>query len=704
VSIVGNDGDEDRCEGDVRSDVVIGLGCDPLTSESAGALPSQPVKDHVQVSQGVLTGAVAESTLREVYGISEGLARHVREEHGLDPQEYRTKVFSLALAHGPSPVAVQTTRTCVHAYKTTHSDAAFQQGVCVSCACYQKNVDLRGVYLPTATEIQAPAWLGWSDQEWVSHRDAWFRQMDKVLNIDTYLETYFRASARVRAAESSLVEARVNAAEGEPSPSVLIAERWLHRVRQWRQNMMDDLRVDSVPAPHDPSRFWLLYVRDAPGVRRDAESDFSASAVGLHCRMCRWCVSAFARKDSTRKPNVELPLLCRARGLWRGPEPAELKALSWVERKILRLGRVYCSVKRVLRMDAMWAGGNPDALPQYTTGNAVVFEQLPGVKTQIICLLPQHLAEDVAVQFVDGNEHCVACEPSLMVSLQRLRDAIWWFSTHCWEWLAATKDMELHDYDALGVHFESVLQSYRDNLGGLQVGVPAVLLAVATPMSKEHTRLQQEGPADAAGQSGDESVDGKTKLPTHGEPLVHRWRDSSAAVINTSGDMLSPLALWNMALAKYEVLRQCGEIIKAADSKGDLGAGDQARRDEAVALAEAVQALGKLGQRESNDMLEEYEAHRQGNTKRVVIKVGHRNTLLNSYDEDFWVRAFTDLFPRGGCAERYSHLSTRHASGRLWIRCLLKRADFRGWAVSRSIPEMMEIVSFFWGVMPYENM
>ena len=676
VSIVGNDGDEDCHEGDTRSDVVIGFGSDRLTSESAGALQSQSAKEHVFIP-------VASSMLPGAYGMSDGLARHAHDVHGLGKQAYRSEVFSRELAHGPSPVTVQTVRSRVHAYKTMLSDAAFQQGVCASCACYHKNVELCDVHLPTATETQAPAWLGWSDDEWVLHRDVWFRQMDKALSVDTYLETYFRASMRVRAAESSVAEARINSMEAGSSPTVLIAERWLDRVRQWRQNMLDDLRLDSVSAPHSPESFWLLYVCGGPDVGKAVESSVSKSVVGLDCRMCQWCVAGFGRKDSSRKPNVEVPLLCRARGLWRGLEPAELKPLSWVERKILRLGRVYCSVKRLLRMDAVWARNNPDALPEYTTGNAVVFEQLPGMKTEIICLLPEQLAEDIAVQFVDGNEHCVACEPSLMVSLPRLRSAIWWFSTHCWEWMEATKDMELHSHDALGVHFESLLEAYRKNLGGDEEAVPGVLRAVATPMSKDHTRLQQEGPADAAEQSADETVDDKMKLPTHVGARSSRFRDSSAAVINTSDDVLSPIALWNLAMKKYDVLQQCGEIIATAESRGDLGARDQARKEEAVAVAEAVQALGKLGRRETHDMLEEYEAHRQGNSdsaKALVLKVGHRNVLLNSYDGSFWVRAFTDLFPRGGCAERYSHLSTRHASGRLWIRCLLNRADFRGWA------------------------
>ena len=42
-----------------------------------------------------------------------------------------------------------------------------------------------------------------------------------------------------------------------------------------------------------------------------------------------------------------MPLVARANGLWRGPEPDELRSLTFCEAKVIDLARVYVSVKRV---------------------------------------------------------------------------------------------------------------------------------------------------------------------------------------------------------------------------------------------------------------------------------------------------------------------------------------------------------------------
>ena len=49
--------------------------------------------------------------------------------------------------------------------------------------------------------------------------------------------------------------------------------------------------------------------------------------------------------------------------------------------------------------------------------------------------------------------------------------------------------------------------------------------------------------------------------------------------------------LWNLAMKKYQILEECGRIIESADRSGNLDAKVQAERDEAMAIAEAVQAL-----------------------------------------------------------------------------------------------------------------
>ena len=46
-------------------------------------------------------------------------------------------------------------------------------------------------------------------------------------------------------------------------------------------------------------------------------------------------------------PDVQVPPLARANGMWRGPDPAELAQLSYAEAKVINLVRVYVNVKRI---------------------------------------------------------------------------------------------------------------------------------------------------------------------------------------------------------------------------------------------------------------------------------------------------------------------------------------------------------------------
>ena len=49
----------------------------------------------------------------------------------------------------------------------------------------------------------------------------------------------------------------------------------------------------------------------------------------------------------SRRPDVRMPVLARANGMWRGPDPVELSVLSYTETKVINLARVYVSVKRI---------------------------------------------------------------------------------------------------------------------------------------------------------------------------------------------------------------------------------------------------------------------------------------------------------------------------------------------------------------------
>ena len=133
--------------------------------------------------------------------------------------------------------------------------------------------------------------------------------------------------------------------------------------------------------------------------------------------------------------------------------------------------------------------------------------------------------------------------------------------------MEATADFDVVAHDDLGAHFEALLRAYRADLGGEEVGVPDTLRRVATPIGAEHACLQQQGPADTSAIASGDSDDEEVKPAGTAKPLPPRTHDSSAAVINTSDDFMSPLQLWNVALKKYEIIQQCLEIIAYRASK-----------------------------------------------------------------------------------------------------------------------------------------
>ena len=71
-----------------------------------------------------------------------------------------------------------------------------------SCA---RQCKLFRVSFPPVTNLDAPAWLPWSDEEWLVHRHAWCAQVDKVLDIETYLRQFFQVPERLAAAERELL-------------------------------------------------------------------------------------------------------------------------------------------------------------------------------------------------------------------------------------------------------------------------------------------------------------------------------------------------------------------------------------------------------------------------------------------------------------------------------------------------------------------
>lgn len=125
----------------------------------------------------------------------------------------------------------------------------------------------------------------------------------------------------------------------------------------WIKTLRRDLVQDSVSAPGDADQRWLLY----PSA---VTTDDGTGAVV--CPLCKRCRAAFSRvQGSAKTSRLRVPDVARASGMWRGPDPEELNALSYFETKVINLARVFVSVKRIFLDRRSDAGTSASEAPLY---------------------------------------------------------------------------------------------------------------------------------------------------------------------------------------------------------------------------------------------------------------------------------------------------------------------------------------------------
>ena len=118
-----------------------------------------------------------------------------------------------------------------------------------------------------------------------------------------------------------------------------------------------------------------------------------------------------------------MPEVARANGLWHGPDPEELKVLSFCERKVINLARVYVSVKRVFLNRGSYARTTNAEAPWYHQRNVVAFSQPPDGILRHLGMSPSSLANMLQVQFTGEDRNELRHQPDLQVSVERLRSA-----------------------------------------------------------------------------------------------------------------------------------------------------------------------------------------------------------------------------------------------------------------------------------------
>ena len=208
--------------------------------------------------------------------------------------------------------------------------------------------------------------------------------------------------------------------------------------------------------------------------------------------------------------------------------------------------------------------------------------------------------------------------------------------------------------------------------------------------------MQTDGLADAdTAAKGDEASGGTGAKMFKARQTV----DSSFAILDLGGEDITPLQLWSMALEKYKTLERCEETLEHPNSSEEPKK-IQAMKDESWAIRDAVLALHKLASREIREQLHAFV--QQAETGHVNIKVGHRPELLNSFSADYWTHTLSHLFYRDDCRESYPCHGRRQLRGRRWGKVLLKRVDFRGWALSKESAAMLANIDLrrrqMWGV------
>jgi len=400
------------------------------------------------------------------------------------------------------------------------------------------------VEFPAPDVDEPPAWLPWDRSKWHEHRETWFSQVNEMLNADLYLERIFETETKIKGAKGDVEKTRayydaVGNAILEPVcfSSVATAESWLKRLEQWESNLRRDLYADCIPAPDGSDRQWMLY--------RSPETQVSATTKAISCNLCKCCRLAFSNTcGKGGAPDVRMPAVARANGLWHGPDPEELSDLSYCETKVINLARIYVSVKRVFLDCASYARTNAAEAPLYHQKNVVAYPQNPDAALRHFGMSPAVLAEMVHVQFVGENRARLHGQQELWVSVKRLRRAFRWLTLNSFPFMEQTKHHALWEGGQLDEGLENLLELYRRSVGSESGGVPAELFHGASQIDQRHGNVNVIGPADCI--PGDDETKSEDVAEQAENP-----NDNCAGIIDGGVDTIKPIQIWDSLMKKY---------------------------------------------------------------------------------------------------------------------------------------------------------
>jgi hypothetical protein len=283
----------------------------------------------------------------------------------------------------------------------------------------------------------------------------------------------------------------------------------------------------------------------------------------ISCDFCIECAQQFSKligPGLKKVPAPRMPLFARANGMWGGPVPSALGALTYTERRIIALARVYVSIKRVHPEGAPFIRDSNNFQPLYHEKNVIAYPQTQEYVKQVVGVMPDSLAQTLFVQFYGSDRNAVRRDPALQVSVQRLRAAMKWLSVNSWPWMLATKSLGLSvtadGSVELGSQVEAFLHAYTKSVGSEEGGVPASLIQCAMPIQAKHGDGPAPGPADAVHRDTDtaESMqDDGNALPHEEEHLG----DAGIGIIDGSGESVDdPAMLWDTAMQSWKLIEE----------------------------------------------------------------------------------------------------------------------------------------------------
>ena len=607
------------------------------------------------------------------------------------PEAYRQEIFANVVKEWPQPISPQVLRSRLAAFKNAMSDEIYKMSACATCARQKRNCELKSVIFPPSDAAQCPSWLEdhWDDEQWAMHREAWFEQLDDIFNIESYLRVFFKVQERLSSAAAAVAAFEQSNNGNQTFTSQELAESWFKRVEQWAENLRRDLIKDSVPAPGEPEKRWLLF--------KSAALQVDDRTGAISCSLCENCLQNLAKVDAggVRKPHVKMPRGARANGLWHGPDPEELQALSYAECKVINMARIYVSVKRIFLERESYAGTSHAETPQYHQRNVVAYPQNPDAALRSLGMSPETLSKTLLVQFVGGDRQALRFHPDLQVSVQRLRKAFLWLSVNCWHFMETTKHHVFWDSQETSSALTSLLQQYEKSVGCSSGGVPAEILQGASRIPADRASVVLQGPANCTSEgvsSAPLSFNSTNQRSRAHKPATceedQGERDEAevtamgadevqcAAALNGGLDDFGPLQLWDAVMKKYKLAQICQRELARLDAVEDKSKCDKLRQEEAMAVAEAVEGIAKLCHQDVLQKLQDWSASETGSSSTLVVP--HSEEFLRANDPGFWCMCFLRLFPRGDCAEkcpeRPSSLSRQD-----WVECLLERADVKLW-------------------------